>query len=93
MPGRINDPRHYSFWRDTLAAPEDILEIIRNGYSVPFVGGILPPPAFASNNQSALRHGDFLLQELLRLESITCLERINYQPRIVLPCSVVYSNK
>ena len=76
-----------------MEAPKDILDIIQNGYSVPFIDGILPPPAFAANNQSALRHGEFLLQELLRLERICCLERINYQPRIVLPCSVVFSNK
>ena len=93
VPGRIGRPEFFSFWRDVLKAPADILEIIQDGYSVPFVGGILPPPAFAPNNQSALRNADFLLEELLRLEKIHCLERINYQPRIVLPCSVVFSNK
>ena len=52
VPGRINDPRFFSFWRDVLEAPKDILEIIQNGYSVPFIDGILLPPAFAANNQS-----------------------------------------
>ena len=93
VPGRINDPKFFSFWRDVLEAPADVLEIIQHGYSVPFIDGILPPPAFAANNQSALRNSEFLLKELFRLEGIGCIERIPYQPRIVLPCSVVFSNK
>lgn len=43
VPGRINNPEYYSFWRDVLEAPEDILEIIREGYAVPFINGLLPP--------------------------------------------------
>ena len=69
------------------------MDIIINGYSVPFVGGVLPPPVFSENNRSALEHSDFLLAELLRLEGIGALTRLSYQPRITLPCSVVFSNK
>ena len=69
------------------------MEIIVNGYAVPFMGSVLPPPSFAENNRSALEHSDFLLEELLRLESIGALTRLGYRPRITLPCSVVFSNK
>ena len=76
-----------------MEAPAKILDIIANGYSVPFVKGELPPPAFVENNKSALEHSDFFLSELLRLERIGAISRIFYRPRITLPCSVVYSNK
>ena len=93
VPGRISRPEFYSFWRDVLEAPPDILDIVLNGYEVPFKNGELPPPAFVDNNKSALENSEFLFSELLRLESIGAISRIFYRPRITLPCSVVYSNK
>ena len=71
----------------------EILDIVANGYVVPFVNGELPPPAFVENNKSALENSEFFLSELLRLERIGAISRIFYRPRITLPCSVVYSNK
>ena len=93
MPGRISRPEHYPFWRDVLKADPDILSIIRDGYKVPFKEGVWPPPSFEPNNRSALEHPDFLLQELLRWEKIGCTTLVKDRPRIVLPISVVFSNK
>ena len=93
VPGRISRPEQFSFWRDVLQPGEEILSIIRDGYRVPFVDGVLPPPSIEPNNQSALKESSFLLQELLRWEKIGCTSRSETQPRIVLPISVVYSNK
>ena len=36
---------------------------------------------------------DFVYSELLRLEDLGCLKRVNTQPRVVLPLSAVYSKK
>ena len=93
VPGRLSNPQFLSFWRDVLEAPPDILDIVENGYVVPFVNGTLPPAAFADNNKSALENADFLLEEFLRLERIGALTRLKVRPRITLPCSVVFSNK
>ena len=93
VPARISEPRFFSFWKDVLEAPPDVLDIVQNGYAVPFINGELPPPAFVENNKSALDHCDFLLEELLRLEGVGALTRLRERPRITLPCSVVYSNK
>ena len=76
-----------------MEAPPDILDIVENGYAVPFVNGTLPPAAFVDNNKSALEHSDFLLEEFLRLERIGALTRLQARSRITLPCSVVFSNK
>ena len=93
VPARISDPRFFSFWRDVLEAPPDVLDIVQNGYAVPFVGGVLPPAAFVENNKSALDNSDFLLEELLQLEGVGALTRLSERRRITLPCSGVYSNK
>ena len=93
VPGRIGRPEYYSFWRDVLKADEEILSIVRDGYFPPFVNGEIPPPSFEDNNKSALENLDFLLEQLIILERIGCIESVSSRPRIVLPCSVVYSNK
>ena len=81
-----------------LKADPEILSIIKHGYKVPFTGDLLaedglPPAAIAPNNKSALDKPVFLLQELLRWERIGCTTRVSHRPRVVLPVSVVYSNK
>ena len=93
VPGRISRREHFAFRRDVLKADPEILSIIADGYRVPFKNGVLPPPSFEPNNRSALDHSDFLLQELLRWEKIGCTTLVHERPRIVLPVSVVFSNK
>ena len=93
VPGRISRPEFYSFWEQVLKPGEEILSIIRDGYKVPFKDGVWPPPSCEPNNQSALKESTFLLQELLRWERIGCTSRSEVKPRIVLPVSVVFSNK
>ena len=93
VPGRISQERHFSFWRDVLKADSEILSIIRDGYRVPFTGGVDPPPSFEPNNKSALERRDFLWEQLLAWEKSGCTTRVASRPRIVLPVSVVYSNK
>ena len=93
VPGRIGRPEYFSFWKHVLKADEEILSIIKDGYFPPFLNGVLPPPSFEENNKSALEHLDFLLEQILVLEKIGCIEAVASRPRCVLPCSVVYSNK
>ena len=93
VPGRISEPRFFSFWRDVLRADEEILSIVRDGYRVPFVGGQDPPPSLEPNNKSALDRPEFLLNQLVKWENSGCTSRVAEKPRIVLPISVVYSNK
>ena len=45
------------------------------------------------NNRSALAKPYFLWTELLSLESLGCIKRVDYQPHIVNPYSVVFSKK
>ena len=40
-----------------------------------------------------LKESDFAYSELLRLESLGCIERVSEQPYLCLPLSVVFSKK
>ena len=91
VPGRIGKPEYFPFWRDTLKASDFILKTISEGYTFPFKS--IPPSDFCKNNQSMLKNRDFALQELLRLESLGCIERVNEKPYLCLPLSVVFSKK
>ena len=56
----------YKFWKDIDAYP-DVLDIIESGYKLPFIQ--TPLPYVRKNNQSAIKHSDFVVDavsELLR---------------------------
>ena len=93
VPGRISEPSFFSFWRDVLKADPEVLSIVKDGYRIPFVGGVDPPPSAEPNNRSALDKPDFLLESLLSWERSGCTTKVTSKPRIVLLISVVYSNK
>ena len=91
VPGNIHNPKFREFWSKVLKADDSILNILENGYEVPL--SEFPPPSFVKNNASFLKHSDFGIQELLRLEKLGCIYRVKERPYITLPLSVVYSNK
>lgn len=91
VPGNIHRPEFFSFWKDTLKADPYVLDILKDGFKLPFKTP--PVHSIEPNNKSALENSDFLLSELLRLEKLGCISRVDEQPFITLPCSLVWSNK
>ena len=91
VPGRIGKPEYFSFWRDELKASDFILNTIRNGYKFPFDS--VPPESMCKNNKSFMQNREFGYNELLRLEALGCISRVDVKPYIVLPMSVVFSKK
>ena len=88
VPGRIKG--QHSFY-ESIGADPYICNVVRNGYKLEFDS--LPPPSFTENNKSALQKPDFMYKELLRLEELGCIERVDQKPTVVLPLSVVFSKK
>ena len=88
VPGRIRG--HQEVYRN-LGADDYIINVVEHGYKLVFDS--LPPDSFSRNNKSALDNKDFVYNELLRLEELGCIKRVNIQPRVVVPLSVVYSKK
>ena len=74
VKGRLK--KNLIFWRETLSANSAILEIIDNGYKIPFFK--TPKRASFRNNQSALKNKDFVeesISELLNCDSIIDAEK------------------
>jgi len=76
---------YIQFWR-SIGAGQFILDVIDNGYRIPFHS--TPPPSFPSNNKSALAHLSFVeeaLSELLLINQVFVTDVI---PHNVNPLSV-----
>ena len=67
------------------------MNLVKNGYRLEFDAE--PPASFTKNNKSALNKKEFVLKELLRLEQLGCIVRVQEQPKVVLPLSAVFSKK
>ena len=52
----------FNFWENVLLSSRFVLSVIRNGYALPLIR--TPPPFFATNNRSSLRHTDFVENEI-----------------------------
>jgi hypothetical protein len=51
-PGSIHDPKFLEFWEKELEAPAWILDVLRDGYRIPFKEA--PGPYFERNNKVSL---------------------------------------
>ena len=88
VPGRLQGHEEvYS----RLGAEPYIVALVRDGYRLEFDS--LPPPSCTPNNRSARDNIGFVKTELRRLEHIGCIQRVREPPTLVLPLSLVYSNK
>ena len=84
VKGRLR--AHVDFWKYTLKAPVYILEVIQNGYVIPFLDS--PGSYFLKNNKSALQHSDFVSQAVADLVKSGCVLEVPFIPYLVNPLSV-----
>jgi hypothetical protein len=71
----------------------DVLDVVKEGYKLPFKDGTLPPPSSLPNNKSSLEHPEFVEEQLFLFEASGAIISTKIKPHIILPLSVVYSNK
>ena len=88
VPGRVKG--HQEVYKD-IGADDYIVELVENGYKLVFDS--VPPRSYTKNNKSALLKNAFMYDELMRLEKLGCIQRVESRPHVVLPLSVVYSKK
>ena len=91
VPGSISKPQFRSFWKNVLKPSKEVMNIVENGYKLPFE--TTPPPSFEKNNASARRETSFVKAEVKRLLQLGCIEEVSEKPYIVNPLSVVFSKK
>ena len=93
VPGNIHKPEYFDFWVKVLKVSPNFQKFLQQGYAIQFINGIPPPSVMAKNNNSFLENKDFGIKEVNRLEQLGCIYRVTEQPHVVLPLSVVFSNK
>jgi len=54
-----------NYWKETLNAPHYILDVIENGYRIPFMD--LPERSISTNNVSAFKNFDFVSESIREL--------------------------
>jgi hypothetical protein len=90
--GAIGRKEFQHFWLDILRAPQDVMNIVTSGYKLPFT--VFPPPeSILPNNRSSLADPVFVGEQIFELERIGCIRKAVKRPHIVMPLSVVFSNK
>ena len=57
--------RHKNYWRDVLVANSFVIDIIENGYKIPFLSS--PQPCKLKNNKSALAEPKFVEESIAEL--------------------------
>ena len=93
VPGNIHSPQFLPFWKEVLKVSDNFARFLTDGYALPFIDGVPPPEAYADNNKSFYEMEEFGIEEILRLEKLGCIYRVNVKPKVVLPFSVVHSGK
>ena len=81
----------FEFWAKDLEAPPFVIDIIRQGYSLPFSG--FPPRCFLSNNRSALRNPQFVESAILELLEKQLINEHRFPPHCVNPLTVAEGKK
>ncbi|MES9971262.1 MAG: reverse transcriptase domain-containing protein, partial [Candidatus Thiodiazotropha sp.] len=84
VKGRLKANIHY--WKQTLQANSYIIDVIENGYKIPFFSK--PQPSILSNNHSALAERDFVCEAIQSLLQRGLIEKCRDIPYVVNPLSV-----
>jgi len=61
-PGNIHDPKFFKFWKEVLKASPWVLNIIENGYKLPFTS---EPPRYEEKNNASARAEEDVVRELV----------------------------
>ena len=78
-------------WQHTLRPPPWIVDCIMDGYKFPLK--TVPGPFIRKNQDSVLKNVDFVAEAIKDLEANRCVERVDKQPHICSPLSVVGNGK
>ena len=79
------------FWHNKLQASKFVLDIIDNGYRLPFERPC--PPFYAKNNASSLSHADFVAEAIQKLVKHKCVKEVGEMPYCCNPLTVASKGK
>jgi len=70
-----------SFWENDLNAPKEIMNIVENGYEIPFMA--IPPKYEKRNNLSTVKNADFVTKAVNELVSQGLVKEVKEKPWIL----------
>ena len=79
------------FWEKELCAPKEVLEIVKEGFKIPFL--VEPPKYEKGNNRSARDHAEFVDKAVQELIKGGLVEETFDKPWVVSPLSVAKGDK
>ena len=79
--------QHLSYWIEVLNAPDWVVDAIQYGYVLPLFSS--PTPYFGCNHGSAVANHDFVSLAIQELLVTNCIAKVESQPFICSPLSVV----
>lgn len=85
-PGGIHSHEASLFWKNELNAGEWVLDVINNGYILPFNHS--PGPYEEQNNASAKKHTKFVQKSITELLKSGIVKIVDKKPRCVSPLTV-----
>ena len=92
VPGCLGNDEYADFYCDVFKADRKTVAIIRHGYNIPL--DVLPPETgIKPNNQLCELAPDFLWEKMVRYTMLVCIREVDQPSRVMLPLSVVFSNK
>ena len=89
MAGKISN--HVHFWENELHASPFVLGMVKRGYNLPFVRR--PASFYARNNQSSLRHSEFVSTAIQELLKDGCIKEVESMPFVCNPLTVAEGEK
>ena len=81
----------FEFWVKELEAPPFVMDIIRQGYSLPL--SEFPLRCFLPNNRAALRNPQFVKSAILELLEKQLINEHSFPPHCVNPLTVAEGKK
>ncbi len=86
LPGGIHTQEAVEFWRTVLKANQWVIEVLENGYVIPFDKE--PLEYEEENNKSAKTHSNFVRKTVIEMEKAGIVQFIKAKPLCVSPLTV-----
>ena len=88
VAGRIHRPEVRDFWRSVLKADKYIMDVLEQGYKLPFKHDQMPARYKEKNNKSAVKHMGFAMKEVDKWASKKVVLEVYSEPWCVSPLTV-----
>jgi hypothetical protein len=80
-----------TFWKNELKANKFVVNVIDEGYKIPFI--CVPPPFYAKNNKSSIDHPEFVETAIAELLENRCVIQVQNRPYCCNPLTVAAGKK